>query len=813
MLHAMVRDMGHAARCLARTRSFTVVVVASLGIGMGTFVGLVTFMRGMMAPVPGIKAAGLVELLVTPTGPLKANAGDWAIEQWSYPDFVDLRDAETGMALTGWAVAESRHQRSEGTAPVRVPAMFVSDNYFRTVGVSLDRGPGFTAAAEPGVIVGYDFWRSALNSAPDIIGKSITLDDVAHVVVGIAPAGYRGHLDDDAAPGVQLFLPLERHPRLRTDHNLLSNRDIDWVHIYGRLKAGMNITQANAAVSTIVAGLAERYPASNRFKESVVAPYYVRGARLYPQNTRAAFWLLSLSGMVLLVVCLNICGMMLVRGATRERELSIREALGAGRRHLIQYLLSEAVLLASVGGALSSFVLFGIPPLVAWRLDVPVPPELTLDAVGVAMSVGLCLVVSLIFGLLPAIRFSRPNIISSLKDDAGGGGRRVGRVHRLAVAIQLGIAIPFLVISGVLIDRVRSVDFGFDTEGLVAARLDPMAQVSKGRDAGFFLRSVRDNLKQASGVASATIADGMPIDFERRQVRVARSGGTSDFVNAQFTHIAEGYLDTIGARLLRGNSITVEDRAGNAFVTVVSESLAAKLFPAADAIGERVTFALDGNREQEFTIIGISADFATAQLTTRREQLLLPLSEQPKSKVFLIARGTAADEEKLTSAFVNAVRDFEPDFAPNGFVTGGFVTGERMVRKSITDLIVESAAAAGTGAVVLVLAALGVSGVIGFMAATRTREIAVRMALGASRLRVATLMLFDVVKLVIPGVSSGLLVSGVLVRGFLATPLGVVEPLAYIVAAAIAIAVALVAGLPSARRAASVQPIVAMRSE
>src|SRR5678816_900293 len=516
MLQAIIRDILNAAHSLSRARSFTVVVVASLGIGMGTFVGLANFIRGMTAPTPGVNTDGLVELLVTPTGPLKARTGDWAIEQWSYPDFVELRDADTGMAVTGWAMGESRHQRSEGVAPVPVPTMFVSANYFSTIGISLTRGPGFgpvstdALSAEPRVVVGHDFWRNILNSDPDIIGKRITLDDVAHVVVGVGPVGYRGHWNDDKSPGVALFAPLGRHPRLRKDNSLIFNRDIDWVHIFGRLSPSTSIAQANSAVSAVVSGLAMRYPASNEFKSSAVEPYYVLGARAVPQNSRAIFWMLSLAGIVLLVVCLNICGMMLVRGATRERELSIREALGAGRRRLIQYLFSEAVLLAFMGGALSALVIFGVPALVAWRLRVPVPREIEINAAAVAMSVGLCLVVSLLFGLLPAIRFSRPNIVSALKDDAGGGGRRVGRVHRLAAAFQLGVAIPFLVLSGVLLDRVRTADFGFETNGLVAARLDPVKESSNRGGPGFFLRSVRDNLKQADGVISVTIADGMP---------------------------------------------------------------------------------------------------------------------------------------------------------------------------------------------------------------------------------------------------------------------------------------------------------------
>ena len=205
-------------------------------------------------------------------------------------------------------------------------------------------------------------------------------------------------------------------PKLRED------RTADWVRIYGRLDPGVDITRANGLVSATVSGLAQRYPATNEFKAAAVEPYDSLGAAGRPESRRVISVLLGLAGAVLVIVCLNISGMMLVRGATRERELCIRAALGAGRRRLIQHLFFEAVLLAVAGGALSAFVLFGIPAVIAWWMGAPVPPEIDLDAVGVAISSGLCLLVSVLFGLLPAVRFSRPNLISALKDDAGGGG-------------------------------------------------------------------------------------------------------------------------------------------------------------------------------------------------------------------------------------------------------------------------------------------------------------------------------------------------------------------------------------------------------
>lgn len=835
-LQAVGKDLRHAARSLGRARAFTLVCVISLGVGMGSFVALVTFVRALTSPARWIDTNGLVELLVTPLGPLRAKAGVGAIEEWSYPDFQELRRADTGMAVTGWTMGWTEigipmpdtFDLDRGEDPARALTLFVSANYFSTFGVSLARGPGFDPAddlpsAAPRVVVSHGFWRNRLGSDPDIVGKTLALDGIPHVVVGIAPAEFSGHfnaLSDGASSS--LFMPLERHPRLRADPSVRFNRRIDWVNIHGRLAPGIDIARANAIVSATMAGLSRQYPATNEFKAAAVEPYFSQGAANRRQMRRTFGRILGLAGTVLLIVCVNISGMMLVRGATRERELSIREAVGASRRRLIQYLFFEAVWLASIGGGLSVLVLFGLPAAIARWLGATVPPEFDLDLAGVAIASGLCLVVSVVLGLLPALRSSRPNLIPALKDDAAGGGRRVSRIHRAAAAIQVAIAVPFLVISGVMLDRVRTADFGFEPEGLVAARVDTAAASRRGT-ADLSLRSVRGTLEEASGVVSVTMGDGMPIDFAQRNVRVSPSNGT-EFVSAHVTRVAEGYLDTIGARLLRGRSITAEDRAAAARVAVISEPLAQRLFPDGDAVGERLTFALDEGREEEFTVIGMTADFATSQLTTERPQMLLPLPENPASPVYLIARGAAADETRLTSAFEHVGRDFGLEFVPRPLgVFRGIVTGTQLAHKSLNDLVAESITVAVAGGVVLVLASLGVLGVIAFMVATRTREIAVRMALGATRPRVLGLMLSDVVKLVTPGVAVGLLVGAVLIRTMDnvmgtpltigSTPLGAVEPLIYMAAASVAVIVALLAGLPAARRAASVQPMIAMRSE
>jgi len=825
-LDSLRRDLSHALRSLAKDRGFTLICVISLGIGIGAMVALTTFTRAITAPAHGINTDGLAEVLVLPQGPLRIKAGVWALEQWSYPDYQALRDADTGMDITGW-VRESDvfgEPDPERAGSPRVSVLYVSANYFQTFGVSLARGAGFDPAiddrpsGEARVILSHDFWKNRMNADPEILGKALAINGTPHTVVGVAPEDFRGHFHAFQAPGSLVFIPLERHPRLRENANLRDDRGVDWIRIYGRLKPGVDIERANRLVTAAAAGLAERYPGTNEFKSATIQPYASMGAAGKPESTRVISVLLSLAGTVLLIVCLNISGMMLVRGATRERELSIRAALGASRQRLIRHLFFEALVLAFAGGAICAFVLFGVPAIIGWKLGVPVPEEIDLDAVNVVIALGLCLVVSMLFGLLPAIRFSRPTLLPALKDDVGAGGRQTIRIHRIAAMVQIGIAVPFLVVAGVMIDRARTAEFGFSTDGLAAARL-PLPEGSE-REAAFAVRRVRDNLQQASGVRSVAVAGGMPIDFDYREFRIATANDTA-FATAHVTHVAENFLETVGARLLRGRTITADDRISAAAVAVVSQPLAELLFPGKEPIGERVKVTLDEGREQEFTIVGVTADFATSQLTTIRPQILLPLPETLPKTMFLIARGAPGDEPSLKAALETELRELGVEPLPGVFP--GIVTGQDMLDKSIGDLIAEGTAVGVAGGAVLVLAALGIIGVVAFMVTTRTRELALRMALGATRLGVFRLMMTDVVRLVIPGVIGGLMLGAILIRTMQdvmgtpltvgTTPLGFMEPVIYAAAAAIAISVAILAGLPAARRATTVPPMVAIRSE
>jgi predicted permease len=840
MLKGIWRDLVYAGRSLAKARAFTCVCVVSLGIGMAPVIAIPYVSRLTTLTPPGVNTEELVQLVTTSVGPHQQT------EQWSYPDYLDLRDANTGATLIGWTGAQSEitFQPAGGTE-MQASTMFVPANYFKTLGVALARGAGFDAAAddplraEPVVILNYQFWQIRLSADPDIVGKTLTMDGIPHVVVGVAPDQFGGHIGFTAW---DLFVPLERHPRLLArnravaDENVRADRSKEWLNIHGRLSPGVSVQQASAAVAAVTAQLATAYPATNEYKAGIAAAYDPLGTFVRSNIRRIQAVAYTLTGMVLLVVSLNISGMMQVRGAMRERELSIRQAIGASRAQLAQYLLSEAIVLACAGGVLASLVLFNGPSLLSWLSGNVIPAQLQealrVNLPMVAIIFGICLLTSLIFGWLPAMRFSRPVILSSLKDDAGGGGGlRVGRVHRWTAAVQVAIAVPLLVMSGQSLDRMRATatnDLGFTSDLLYAVplKLDglPIDQ------AGFQIRRASDTLAHASGVASVTVADGLPLDFRGRSTPVSLQVDANTPprpVAVQVTRVGDEYLKTMGIPLVRGRGFSAENGAGAEPVTIVSKPLADRLVPDGDVIGKTLMFGADPKTQQALTIVGVTADFPTAQMSTTREQLLLPLAQHPGvnwdsvpvvdddmnslAHVMLIARSAPGEQPKtLTTALENVARELDPEFQPTAIVTG---VGLREF--SMNDFLTQSAVAAVAGGVILLLAALGIYGVIGLMVATRTREIAVRAALGATRRRVLVMIIRDVVKLVLPGTIVGVVLTIVLNR-LNAENMGIslsnAEPIAYVVGPAIAVLVAVLASLAPARRAASVQPMVAMRS-
>jgi predicted permease len=811
-------DLIHAARTLTHTRAFTAVCVLSLGLGMSVIIAVLLLTRFAIDTPPGVQEDGLVELVIRPGGVMRAEAGTNVVDTWSFPDYLDVRDAADAITLSGWSRGEGLVRPPDQAAARPVPTMYVSSNYFSTLGVALARGRGFTPTNDAShapleAVISHRMWQLMFAGDPHVIGRSLTINRSDYVVVGIAPEKFRGHVSGLDNSHYSLWLPLSHHARLTAADNVRASREARWVRAIGRLPAGMPLAQADAMVHATMAGLATRYPATNKDKAGGVEAYFAFGAARRSQAGVAQAMMFGLSGLVLLVVGLNLSGMMVVRSAMRERELAIRMAIGASRWRLMRYHLSEALVLAVAGGSLASALLFGVPAIVAWWWDL-IGAELDLftpDLRLVLQCIVLCFVTSLVLGVLPALRFSRPALLSTLRSDASGRGRRVGRLQRLTAAAQAGLAIPFLVIGGIKLDQAREAatgDLGFTARGLYAVRLNLTAIAKTEEERSAFVRTVREDLGRAAGVTSVSVADGVPLDFDDRYVRVAREGDAA-FTTVHTTRIDADYLATLGIRLLAGRTVDKGDRPGAERVVMLSEPLARQLFPAGGALGRRLVFASAGGEPQTYTIVGVTSDVVSTQMGNPRLQLFLPLAQHPTPTALVIAR-SAESAASMRHAYEHALRAADPDY-----VLTDLITGDGLVDNSHFDLLTHSAVGGGLAGVALMLAALGIYGVIAFMVATRTREIGVRLALGASRARVLREVLGDALKLVVPGIALGLIAAVYWVR--VADPswyeLGGVEPAVYSAAAATAFLVAIVAGIPSARRAAAVQPIVAMRIE
>jgi putative ABC transport system permease protein len=828
MLTSIWRDLKLAVRSLSKARAFTLVCVISLGIGMTPVIAVPYGSQIFTLQPQGVNTDTLVELVTTPQGPRQASS------RWSYPDFADLKNANTGIDLIGWAPSgvEVILDAASG-AKTPAGAMFVSSNYFSALGVGMAQGAGLRDTNDAIVVISHRFWQRRMDSDPAAVGRQITINKQLYTVVGISAEGFRGHMGFQDG---NLFIPLERHPRVVEDTSVRFDRNAEWVNIHGRLVPGVGLDQARGTVASVTAQLANDYKATNEFKSGTAEPYHPIGSLESQQITLIKAVLQTLALVPLLVVCLNIAGMVQVRSAMRERELSIRQAIGASRKRLMQQLLAESVVLAAMGVALASLVLVNIVPVASWWAGEPLPEPiaeaLRVDFRMLAIVTGLCLATSLIFGWLPAARFSRPVIITVLKDEAGGGGPRVGRVQRVATALQVAIATPLLILAGITLDRVRATatdHLGFEAETLYAAPLN--LDAFENEDAWLRVRAAREALAQADGVESVTLADGTPLDFRYRLTRLATvPAGTQEApknVTAHVTRIGDGFLESLGIKLVQGRAFAAEDGPGAESVTMISKTLADRLFPGGDPVGQKLTFAAGEKAERLLTIIGVTADFPTSQMSTERSQLLVPLAQHSNvrrdsvtveddrgssARLMLIARSRPGEPElKMTTTLENVVRQLDPEFR-----AAGVVTGVGLRKFSVDDFLTQTAVSAVVGGVLLLLAALGIYGVVGLMVATRIREIAVRVALGASRRRVVSMVLADVVKLVMPGVLIGVLfaVAFVKLKGEdFGISLSYLEPLAYIVGSAVAVLIAILSSLAPARRAATVQPMIAMRSE
>ena len=822
----LLHDVRLVARGLARSRGYTFVVLLSLAVGIGINTAAFTAIDAFwFAPVPGVTGQDrIVELVVVDRG-----SEEWA---WTLPDFEDVRAAPIPLeALAAWADRDLTLGGHDGGRRVRTA--YVTPEYFPVFGVVPAIGRGFLPEEGTGpgqhavVVLGHDLWQEEFEGDPGVIGRSVVLNREPYTVVGVAPEGFRGPRPTMGT--THLWVPFVQHPYLADEGSDVRGRGAFWISTAGRLRAGASREEVESAVRTVFGRLAAAYPETNGERTVKVADY-----RRFPAQNRiwdavAVGGLVALLVLVLLIICANLAGMALARSAAREQEIAVRLALGSGRFRLARHLMLESLLLALVGGGVGMAVAVVAMGTVSPASIGIVAPDIRFEVSGiiVSASLALTLLAALTLGLLPAVRFSRPELVTALKDDTGGGRRRVGRMQRFAASAQAGVALAGLV-TGALFFRslgaMDRTDQGFDPQGMVvtdsrtgvlsSALMDLAAEgyPTLEQGGGAFMERLHTALSSVPGVTAVAFGDGVPLDRSPARTALFRADRPDDAgggLTVEYTRVSEGYLDAVGATVVRGRDVAATDDATSEPVVLVTASVAERLWPGEDPLGRPLLRSVGQGERRQATVVGVVADMASARAGERRPQLFVPVRQEYRARLMVVLR-TDGDVAALADPVRSALRSVDP-----ALPVPRLVSGATMVEQSTQEQSGAARMGGGLGLLVLLLSAMGVYGVVAMTVASRTREIGVRMAMGASRGSVLGIVLRDALRLTAPGLAVGALVAGASASAMRSMLLGVspVDPPSFLAAGGVLLVVILLASFVPARRASGIDPMEALRSE
>ncbi len=806
----LLNDVRYAIRSLSKRRGFTLVAVLSIALAIGFNTAIFSAVNALLLrPVPGVVGADRV----VEVGRTNRGSG---FDSFSYLDFRDLRDnVEELSELSVWRMLPVSHGSDEGGD--RIVAMVVSPGYFPALGVTPAAGRFFGVDDDvPGVspataVISHAFWQTRLGGAPDVVGTTVEVNRAPFTIIGVTPPDFRGHFP---MVGVEMWLPVARMDLAQPSFTVANfdRRGAIWHQVIGRLAPGVSMERAELAVRAEMARLADAYPETNETRGAALLELgpVPGGGRGMVRGFLGA--LLALVGLVLLVAAANVGGMLLARGAAREREIAIRVALGSGRGRLIRQLVAEALMLfliGAVGGlALAWWASTLVSVIAAPGLEITL--DLAPDATVFLFTFALALTTGLLFGLVPALQTSRPELVSALKDE-GRTGRRGTRTRRVFVAVQVGISIILVTAGGLLVrslQEARRVSPGFDPDGVHLVTLDLSLDGYTEETGPGFLAEIRNALAVRPGFHQATLAVDLPMDMSEWGGSAWPDGwedpdGRGMSVDANF--VSPGYFETLRITVMRGRGFTDAGRAGNTPVAVVSETLAREAWPEGDAIGRRIRW---GERDSEpRTVVGVVADTKNQTLGEPLDGMLyLPLAQEYHGAVTVLARGPGVTPAALRPAILET----DPRLAITAPQTLAEITAVGLLPARVAAYV-----AGLLGALGLFLSALGIYGVVAHGVVQRRREIGIRMAVGAEARRVLKGVIADGLRLALPGLALGAIAAlGVarLLRGML---FGVspTDPLTLAAVALLLLATVGVASWVPARRAASVDPVEALRAE
>jgi putative ABC transport system permease protein len=808
-LSSIWRDLRYALRSLTRAPTFTVVAVLTLALGIGANTAIFSVVDGvLLRALPYDRPEELVTVW------LDKSRRDGPVREWfTSQDLADYR-AEPGLfeEIGGWG-GYGPTLTGLGEPEVLTAATVTEGTFEGVFHARPFLGRGFLPEEDqPGaagsVILSYSFWQERFGGDRSALGRSVVLDEQPHVVVGIMPEGF----EPPFVPKAELWVPAQLDPAQ-------CGRGCYSVRAVARLAPGVSLGVGRTRASALAARLADAYPNTNA--KVGVAIFGLQEDMVRPA-ARALWILLGAVGFVLLIACTNVANLMLARGAARRAEFSVRVALGAGRAPIFRQLLTESATLAVLGGALGLvFAAWGTDLLLATApVALPGFDQVGLDGRILAFTAAVTLGTGLLFGLLPAVRISRADLYAGVRSAAVGDA--VGRRVRGALVVgQVAVALVLLVGAGLLMrsfQRLNTVELGFDPEGVLAVRLALPAQrfTEPAARIGYY-NDLLESMESIPGVVSVGATTSIPLagtdhDADFRIEHEPPPDPTQANV-AWIRQVTRGYFRTIGLRLLEGRPFDAGDAAGAPRVVIVNASLARRYFdyPRRNPIGTRVTFGDPDAPDATWrTIVGIARD--TRHFGIRdgtRPAMYFPYEQVPSTAMTLVLR-TEGDPAGLSADVRSAVTSVDPTLAASSIAPlGSWVEGALETDRFVTSLLGLFAALA------LVLAAVGLYGVVSYGVTRRMREMGIRLALGAGGVDVRRLVVNGGLRLTLLGIALGLAGSLFLTRVLeaLLYDVSVTDPVTFVAMAGVLAAIALLASWLPARRASRADPVAVLREE
>jgi putative ABC transport system permease protein len=813
-----MQDFKYGFRMLVKSPGFSLVAILSLALGIGANTAIFSLINAvLLRPLPVTDPQTLV--LVSTTD--QRNPGNLPLSHLNFKDLRAQNAVFTDMAsLTFNQVNYSHGQESE-----QIPVQIVTANFFSLLGAEPSPGRGFRAEEEaqatPVAVVSHGFWERSLGSDPSAVGKTLTLNRTPYTIVGIAPKNFTGVL---LGGGPSVWLPMSRN--IVVQPTWYETRRGLFLFSVARLKPGVTAEQARANLKTVFANLEQAFPVDNKGRSATAVP--LLQARLNPNGQGAnvlvqqSTVLMIVVGIVLLIACANIANLLLSRASRRRREVAIRLALGAKRSRLVRQLLTESLMLSVLGGiggmVLASWTLSAI---VAADLPLPFPIDpaaLSLDPRVLAFTASLAILTGILFGLAPALQASKPDVVPVLKNElmASVTGQRGVRaffsLRQMLVVAQVALSLIALVAAGLFLRELQhsqNVDTGFETRGVLVMNFNLLREGYTPERGMVFYDQIVERAAGLPGVRAAAMAQSAPLagGFLRSVFPEGADTTTTNRILVQVNTVGTGYFQTIGIPIVRGRDFTRGDTAEAPKVVVVNETMAQQFWKGQDALGKRFKFFGD---QDYTTVVGVAKDSKYNGVVEDPQNFIYqPLSQNYTPQATLHVR-SAGDAASLANAVRGVARELDPSLS-----VFNLRTLEEQVTQSLQPLKMNVLMLAVFGTLALLLASIGLYGVASYSVSQRTREIGVRMALGAQPSSVLGLVLGHGMILVAAGLAIGLVVaySAAGLMGALVVGVSTRDPLTFGATAAVLGAIALLASYIPARRATRIDPLIALRTD